>query len=96
MASRGDELYIAVDVGTSSVRTAVVDKGGSIISFSSEEIRIWQPSTNMYEQSSDEVWSCLCTAVRVCCNFRRCVQLFVLHAAKVYRHICRIRNYITI
>jgi hypothetical protein len=50
----------------------------------------------MYEQSSDEVWSCLCTAVRVCCNFRRCVQLFVLHAAKVYRHICRIRNYITI
>ena len=61
-------LYIAVDVGTSSVRTAVIDRDGRIVSFCSEEIRTWQPSNNMYEQSSDEVWSCLCTAVRKACS----------------------------
>ncbi len=57
--------YIAVDVGTSSVRTAVVDRGGKIISFASEEIRIWQPSADMYEQSSDDIWICLFAAVKV-------------------------------
>ena len=63
MATAG--YYIAVDVGTSSVRTAVVDRGGRIMSFASEEIRIWQPSADMYEQSSEDIWSCLCAAVRV-------------------------------
>jgi ribulose kinase len=65
MATNSDEYYIAVDVGTSSVRTAVVDRGGRMNSFASEEIRIWQSSSNMYEQSSEDIWSCLCTAVRV-------------------------------
>ncbi len=60
-----DGYYIAVDVGTNSVRTAVVDRGGRIISFASEEIRIWQPSADTYEQSSDDIWSCLCAAVKV-------------------------------
>ena len=71
-----DFYYIAVDVGTSSVRAAVVDRDGRILSFASEEIRIWQPSTGMYEQSSEDIWCCLCAAVRVykyniveCCNY---------------------------
>lgn len=63
MATDGN--YIAVDVGTSSVRAAVVDRGGRILSFASEEIRVWQPSTDMYEQSSEDIWTCLCAAVRV-------------------------------
>ncbi|CAB3982997.1 FGGY carbohydrate kinase domain-containing isoform X1 [Paramuricea clavata] len=68
MATNSDEYYIAVDVGTSSVRTAVVDRNGRIHSFASEEIRIWQSSSNMYEQSSEDIWSCLCTAVRKACS----------------------------
>ena len=62
---RSECYYVAIDVGTSSVRAAVVDGGGRIISSASKEIRIWQPSTDMYEQSSDDIWSCLCCAVRV-------------------------------
>lgn len=64
--------YIGVDVGTSSVRAAVVDASGRIISFSSEDIRIWQPSESLYEQSSDDIWNCLCSAVRVMIVKRLC------------------------
>ena len=59
-------LYIAVDVGTSSVRAAVVDGEGRIVKYSSEDIRIWQPMPKLYEQSSENIWECLCSAVRVC------------------------------
>ena len=68
--------YIGVDVGTSSVRAAVVDASGRIISFSSEDIRIWQPSESLYEQSSDDIWNCLCSAVRVMIVKRLCFVIW--------------------
>ncbi|XP_028412955.1 FGGY carbohydrate kinase domain-containing protein-like [Dendronephthya gigantea] len=64
----GAYLYIAVDVGTSSVRTAVVDREGRIIEYSSEDISIWQPSPELYELSSENIWKCLCSAVRKACS----------------------------
>ena len=68
MAVKGTKsgpFYIGVDVGTSSVRAALVDNVGRIVSFSSVDVRIWQPSAGFYEQSSDDIWSCLCSAVKV-------------------------------
>lgn len=60
-----EHCYVAVDVGTTSVRAAVISKTGKLLTFSSQDIEIWKPSCDMYEQSSENVWSCLCAAVQV-------------------------------
>lgn len=57
--------YIGVDVGTSSVRAAVVKQDGKIIAKASETIRIWNPDTNFYLQSSDDIWNAVTQVVKV-------------------------------
>ncbi|XP_048727454.2 FGGY carbohydrate kinase domain-containing protein-like isoform X2 [Ostrea edulis] len=56
--------YIGVDVGTSSVRAAVVKQDGKIIAKASETIRIWNPDTNFYLQSSDDIWNAVTQVVK--------------------------------
>ncbi len=62
-ASRG--LFIGVDVGTASVRTAVVNNTGTIVATASRPIRIWQSEGGIYEQSSENIWSECCAAMKV-------------------------------
>lgn len=57
--------YVGVDVGTSSVRAALVTGSGKLRSSAEEPIRIWEPQTDHYVQSSGDIWEKCCTAVRV-------------------------------
>lgn len=49
--------YIGVDVGSESVRSALFDSHGHLISESKQTIQIWSPRAGYYEQSSDDIWS---------------------------------------
>ena len=57
--------YVGVDVGTSSVRAALVTGAGHLITTATQAITIWEPQPHFYEQSSDEIWQAVCTCVRV-------------------------------
>ncbi|KAG8185354.1 hypothetical protein JTE90_005481 [Oedothorax gibbosus] len=54
--------FIGVDVGTQSVRAGLVTCHGEVVEVSSLPIRTSNPFSNMYEQSSDEIWA-LCIQV---------------------------------
>ena len=57
--------YIGVDVGTASVRAALVASDGKIVSCATRPLQIWQPLPDYYEQSSEDVWRNVCLVVKV-------------------------------
>ena len=60
-----EHYYIGVDVGTASVRAALVSSNGSIVSSASRPLQIWQPLPDFYEQSSEDIWENVCAVVKV-------------------------------
>lgn len=56
--------YIGVDVGTGSARACIIDETGDIKALASQEIKLWQPETGYYEQSTTNIWHCICDCVR--------------------------------
>ncbi|KAI5295127.1 hypothetical protein KEM52_002297 [Ascosphaera acerosa] len=56
--------YIGVDVGTGSARACVIDESGDIVGLASENIALWHPKQDYYEQSTDDIWSKIKTAVK--------------------------------
>lgn len=60
--------YVGVDVGTASVRAALVSRSGLLKSIAQEPISIWEPHTHHYVQSSTEIWEKCCTVVKVRCT----------------------------
>ncbi|KAJ3314173.1 hypothetical protein HDV04_000945 [Boothiomyces sp. JEL0838] len=56
-------FYIGVDVGTSSARAAIFDQDGKFYGMGINQIKIRNPRTDYYEQSSGEVWSSVCTCI---------------------------------
>ncbi|XP_043085711.1 FGGY carbohydrate kinase domain-containing protein-like isoform X2 [Puntigrus tetrazona] len=56
--------YIGVDVGTASVRAALVTQDGHIKHTAEESIEIWEPCADHYEQSSEDIWSKCCRTVK--------------------------------
>jgi len=69
MAAVVGPYFIGVDVGTNSVRAALVTSTGHVIGSASSAITIWEPEPNFYEQSSAEIWQACCTVVRVRSKF---------------------------
>uniref|UniRef100_A0A4W6BZ54 FGGY carbohydrate kinase domain-containing protein n=1 Tax=Lates calcarifer TaxID=8187 RepID=A0A4W6BZ54_LATCA len=53
--------YVGVDVGTASVRAALVTRDGLLRSTAEEPISIWEPQSDHYVQSSTEIWEKCCT-----------------------------------
>lgn len=58
--------FIGVDVGTSSARAALVSSDGKVLKQAVQNIRIWNPEPEHFEQSSEDIWNAVCHCVRVC------------------------------
>ncbi|KAK2810431.1 hypothetical protein FQN50_002920 [Emmonsiellopsis sp. PD_5] len=56
--------YIGIDVGTGSARACIIDNKGDIVGLASENIGLWQPQQGYYEQSTDDIWRCICISVQ--------------------------------
>lgn len=56
--------YVGVDVGTASVRAALVTRAGQLKSTAEEPISIWEPQADHYVQSSTEIWEKCCTLIK--------------------------------
>ncbi|XP_064624599.1 FGGY carbohydrate kinase domain-containing protein-like [Lineus longissimus] len=59
-----EHYFIGVDVGSGSVRAALVTSGGHVKNVSSHPLQIWNPRPKFYEQSSDNVWNACCMVVQ--------------------------------
>lgn len=58
-----NEHFIGIDVGTGSARACLIDLTGDIKALHSEAIKLWQPQTGYYEQSTTDIWYCICQCV---------------------------------
>ncbi|KAI9673374.1 MAG: hypothetical protein M1817_002836 [Caeruleum heppii] len=60
--------YIGIDVGTGSARACIIDQNGDIKGLASENIGLWQPEHGYYEQSTTDIWRCICISVQRALN----------------------------
>lgn len=60
-----EPYYVGVDVGTASVRAALVSSNGKIVSSAIQPLKIWESQPNYFEQSSEDIWRNVCTVVKV-------------------------------
>lgn len=56
--------YLGIDVGTGSARAGIFDSGGRLAAAASRPIRIWKPTPEHVEQSSNDIWKACCAATR--------------------------------
>ncbi|XP_063220758.1 FGGY carbohydrate kinase domain-containing protein isoform X2 [Bacillus rossius redtenbacheri] len=56
--------FVGVDVGTGSVRAALVDNRGKFHKTSTKDTKTWTPKAGYYEQSTDDIWSACCSVVK--------------------------------
>lgn len=63
-----ERFYVGVDVGTASVRAALVTRDGLLRRTAEEPISIWEPQSDHYVQSSTEIWEKCCTVVKKVTN----------------------------
>jgi FGGY-family pentulose kinase len=57
-------LFLGIDVGTGSARAGLFTASGKMAGSGSHPIRMWKPKTDFVEQSSDDIWTACCLAVR--------------------------------
>jgi FGGY-family pentulose kinase len=60
--------FIGVDVGTGSARAGVFDLNGHMVGQASRPIDLYRPKADFVEQSSDNIWQAVCSAVRDAVN----------------------------
>ncbi|XP_068809442.1 FGGY carbohydrate kinase domain-containing protein isoform X4 [Struthio camelus] len=56
--------YVGIDVGSASVRAALVDEFGTVVAHADQPIQIWEPQTDHYEQSSADIWAACCSVTK--------------------------------
>ena len=56
--------YLGIDVGTGSARAGIFSASGALVGSASQPIRMWQPATDHFEQSSDDIWRACARATR--------------------------------
>lgn len=59
------KYFVGVDVGTGSVRAALVTQAGKVLKVHVRETKTWNPLPDHYEQSSDNIWNGVCECVQV-------------------------------
>jgi len=58
------QYVLGIDVGTGSTRAGLFDTKGKLIAVAKQDINLFSESSNLYEQSSDDIWSAVCFCVR--------------------------------
>lgn len=73
-----ETFFVGVDVGTGSVRAALVDSTGQVHKVHVRETKTWNPLPDHYEQSSDNIWSgiCECVQVSISCLYNNSFAFF--------------------
>lgn len=56
--------FAGIDVGTGSVRAGIFDADGRQLAVAKRDIRMWKEAGDIVEQSSDDIWACVCACVR--------------------------------
>lgn len=74
--------FIGVDVGSGSVRAALVDQTGHVLATAVRELQTWKPKVDFYEQSSDDVWNCCVFVIKVCVS--RVILKYVTVSGKTF------------
>ncbi|KAK8776610.1 hypothetical protein V5799_030044 [Amblyomma americanum] len=57
--------FVSVDVGTQSVRAALVTEKGRFLKTATRPLETWNPQPGFYQQSSDQIWKACCEVVKV-------------------------------
>ncbi|WP_331372017.1 FGGY-family carbohydrate kinase [Sinorhizobium chiapasense] len=60
----GERYLIGVDVGTGSARAGLFDLTGRLLASGKRDITLFREAGSIVEQSSAEIWSAVCAAVR--------------------------------
>ncbi len=58
------EVFLGIDVGTGSARAALFDAQGKGHGVGVQQFQMWKPEAEYAEQSSDDIWSACCAAVK--------------------------------
>ena len=58
------DTVIGIDVGTGSARAGVFDIKGNMLGTATNPIRSWREESDIVEQSSEDIWTAVCYAVR--------------------------------
>ena len=58
-----DPVVVGVDVGTGSARAGVFDPSGRMLGSARRDIALWREPGSIVEQSSDDIWQSVCSAV---------------------------------
>ncbi len=58
------KYVIGVDVGTGSARAGLFDTNGKLLSSAVVPIQMWRPRLDFVEQSSEDIWRSICSAVK--------------------------------
>uniref|UniRef100_A0A8C5NJ19 FGGY carbohydrate kinase domain containing n=1 Tax=Junco hyemalis TaxID=40217 RepID=A0A8C5NJ19_JUNHY len=58
------KYYVGVDVGSASVRAALVDGAGTVVAHAEQPIQVWEPRPDHYEQSSADIWAACCSVTK--------------------------------
>jgi ribulose kinase len=63
-----ESYYFGIDVGTGSARACLVKNDGTIVASSTQETTTYRDPTDhrIFEQSTTNIWSSICTAIREC------------------------------
>ncbi|MEP1536379.1 MAG: FGGY-family carbohydrate kinase [Paracoccaceae bacterium] len=59
-----NDVFIGVDVGTGSARAGVFDCAGQLLGSAKHDIELYRDGAFIAEQSSDNIWSCVCKSVK--------------------------------
>ena len=62
------QYYIGIDVGTGSVRAALVDQSGSLMASSVHPTKTWRDPHDhrIFEQSTKDIWSAVASTIKAC------------------------------
>jgi len=62
--ARSEAYLLGIDVGTGSARAGLFDRDGRMVAADKRDIALWREGAEIAEQSSNDIWSAVCEAVR--------------------------------